>query len=86
MSDRVEFFVFQKFFLSVTNIFNISDLTDYVHFPGGESGYMFVSSTDSLKGKTYITEILWHFFEHQIYGLAPTEIIFNIATNFILRI
>lgn len=27
---------------------------------------------------------LRHIFEHQVYGLAPTEIIFRIATNFIL--
>ena len=30
------------------------------------------------------TERLRHIFEHQVYGLAPTEIIFKIATNFIL--
>ncbi len=27
---------------------------------------------------------LRHIFEHQVYGLAPTEIIYRIATNFIL--
>ncbi len=30
------------------------------------------------------TERLKHIFEYQVYGLAPTEIIFKIATNFIL--
>lgn len=29
-------------------------------------------------------ERLKHIFEHQVYGLAPTEIIYKIATNFIL--
>ena len=28
-------------------------------------------------------ERLRHIFEHQVYGLAPTEIIYKIATNFI---
>ena len=30
------------------------------------------------------TERLQHIFEKQVYGLAPTEIIYKIATNFIL--
>ncbi|MBR5099558.1 MAG: hypothetical protein IK091_10105 [Spirochaetales bacterium] len=30
------------------------------------------------------TERLRHIFEKQVYGLAPTEIIYRIATNFIL--
>ena len=29
-------------------------------------------------------ERLKHIFEHQVYGLAPTEIIYKIATNYIL--
>ena len=28
---------------------------------------------------------LRHIFEHQVYGLAPTEIIYKIAKNYILR-
>jgi hypothetical protein len=27
---------------------------------------------------------LKHIFKHQVYGLAPTEIIYNIAKNFVL--
>lgn len=30
------------------------------------------------------TERLKHIFKNQVYGLAPTEIIFNIAKNFVL--
>ena len=29
-------------------------------------------------------ERLWHIFEKQVYGLAPTEIIYKIATNYLL--
>ncbi len=33
---------------------------------------------------TYDEERLRHIFNEQVYGLAPTEIIYNIAVNFIL--
>lgn len=102
--------------------------TDYTQFMGEQSGFRFISETDSLKGmleaenpgcfddpdKTfidlymksglYITEIvkrlyqseqmkkqfpdpkerLRHIFEKQVYGLAPTEIIYHIALSYIL--
>lgn len=81
--------------------------SDYAKFLGSESGYLFVSEVDALKGKRGVLtreeivkrlyqsdemkkrfpenkERLKHIFEKQVYGLAPTEIIYKIATSYIL--
>ena len=59
-----------------------NEIGEYKHFNGNLFDKMVFN--DVLKEFMYQKDRLKHIFKYQVYGLAPTKIIYRIALNFIL--